>query len=112
MAYTGHLSTLSKCSLCGLERTNHNQKQFQILSPKQLLTTRFSSKSFCHLLNYKRNLSTHYNKITDIWDSKLIKQLKKEEITIDGKRMGSKHFEDFRESAIGLATDGIGIFKS
>ena len=26
--------------------------------------------------------------------------------------MKSYHFEDFRESAIGLATDGINIFKS
>lgn len=52
-----------------------------------------------------------HNVISDIWNSNIIYQLKREEIVVDGRSIGHKHFEDFRESAFALACDGIGIFR-
>ena len=112
IAYTGKLSTHYRCHLCGQERGTANQKKFQIISPRQLLTKRFKSKEFCKLLDYKKQYTSASQRISDVWDSKLIQQLKKEEIVVDGKGLGAYHFKDFRESAIGLATDGIIVFKS
>ena len=50
--------------------------------------------------------------IEDVWSGDLIKKLKQEFVVINGEIMPFKHFEDQRESALGLSTDGIQIFKS
>ena len=79
------------------------------MSPSDILSQRFQSEHFCKLLDYKKD---KWNRkiIHDIGQSKIIKHLRKEKIVIDGNKLKSSHFEDFRESAIGLATDGITIF--
>ena len=63
-------------------------------------------------MRYKKDVQLEANAISDIWDSKIIHKLKQEEIIIDGKSIGHKHFEDFRESAFALASDGINVFKT
>ena len=59
IAYTGKLSTHYRCHLCGQERGTANQKKFQIISPRQLLTKRFKNKEFCKLLDYKNSIIVH-----------------------------------------------------
>ena len=60
-----------------LERGISNPSQFQIISPKQLLSNSFNSKNYCRLLNYKKNLTANYKRISDVGDSKLTEQLKR-----------------------------------
>ena len=111
VAYTGPYECLLNCSLCGTRRSFNDLHKFQILSPSDILSQRFQSDHFCKLLDYKK-VKSNQNIIHDIWQSKIIKHLRKKKIVIDGNKLKSYHFEDFRESAIGLATDGINIFKS
>ena len=112
IAFTGKLSESTRCFLCGSERHESKDKEFSILSPAQLITKRFHHKEFCKLMRYKKDVQLEANGISDIWNSKIIHKLKHEEIIIDGKRTGHKHFEDFRESAFALASDVINVFKT
>ena len=112
MAFTGNLSESRRCTLCGSERHETKDKEFSILSPAQLISKRFHHRDFCRLVQYKKEVDKGLNIISDIWNSNIIYQLKREEIVVDGKGTGHKHFEDFRESAFALASDGIGIFRT
>ena len=81
------------------------------MSPLALLSERWKNYEIAKLLNSKSS-NNYTNSIDDIWDSKLIKNLEKKFINIDGKTLDSKHFNDSRESALALGTDGINLFKS
>lgn len=49
--------------------------------------------------------------ITDIFDSSLYIEQLKEYVTVDGKRLQHKFFQDLREIALGLSTDGFAPFR-
>ena len=112
MAFTDNLTNADKCYLCDTVRDRYKDKTFTIPSPSQLITKRFTNKEFCKLYTYKLEIDPYSNSLSDVWHSKIINHLKYEDIVIDGKNIGAKHFSDYRESAFGLASDGISIFKS
>lgn len=108
VAYYGKFSTLSRCPIC--ECSRDRSIIYSFVSPTSLLSKRFVSLNFCSLINnYKKD---NGKLIEDVWNGDLIKQLKQEFVVINGEIMPFKHFEGQRESALGLSTDGIQIFKS
>jgi hypothetical protein len=50
-------------------------------------------------------------KINDIFDSHIYCQLLGEKVTIDGKEASHEYFSDPCDVALGLSTDGFGLFK-
>ena len=112
IVYYGNLKSCNECPICKMTRNDYLPgTSWSFMSPLVLLSERWKNYEIAKLLNSKSS-HNYTNSIDDIWDSKLIKDLKKKCIKIDGKTLDSKHFNDNRESALGLGTDGINLFKS
>ena len=112
IVYYGNLKSCNECPICKTSRNDYLPgTSWSFMSPLILLYERWKNYEIAKLLN--SNPSHNYTTSTDdIWYSKLIKNLEKKFINIDGKTFDSKHFNDRRESAIPLGTDGSNLFES
>ena len=113
IAYTSVYNNLNHCPICNTERTHRlSENTWSFNSPIDLLCERWKCLELAKLLQYRKTRKSQDSVINDVWDSKYIKNLTEKIIVVDGVETNSKHFEDTRESALALATDGISIFRS
>ena len=113
IAYSGAYGQLKDCPICKCTRTyGFSENTWSFNSPIELLCERWKNVEIADLLQYRSTYEYQKDKIKDVWECSYIQMLMKKPIVIDGTTMESKHFEDKRESALALATDGINIFRS
>ena len=60
---------------------------------------------------YRHLFSINQHHTTDVFDSSNYQTLRKSHVTIGGEKQSHKYFEDSREIALGLSTDGFAPFK-
>ena len=114
ICYTGYLKDFTDCPYCHTPRLNHAGAPYSIFSYIPLIP---------QLLALFRNLATyeellHRSKhqkdgktIKDVFDGLLYEFLCGTRVSVDGKKMPFKHFEDFRELALMVMLDGMAPFK-
>ena len=116
--YTGKHEPLDRCPFpdCNEPRRDENgrpRKAFQYLPIIPRLIALFLDKSTAEKMEYRHKYcETRDNeKITDIFDGALYRELCEEEVTANGKTYLHRYFSDRRDIALGLSLDGFAPFK-
>ena len=120
ICYAGHYKHLEKCPECDEPRfSGHDshgkprpRRQFLYIPLIPRLSAFLQSTHMAKLMEYR---STHTNVpgvFTDIFDGENYQQLRSTPITVQDKPVHppANYFEDDRDIALGLSTDGYGIF--
>lgn len=115
MAYTGPYSDLDKCLHCNKRRYNVKGKARQTyryipLIPR--LRALHANPKTAEKLRYRAHgHQPQPGKVTDVFDSTHYHNLRRTKVTHNGKELPFKFFEDSRDIALGLSTDGFTPFK-
>jgi len=120
ICYAGHYKTLDKCPECKEPRfSGHDshgnprpRRQFLYIPLIPRLVAFFESIHMAELMRY-RSARTHVPGVfSDIFDGECYQQLRSTPITVHDKPVNppANYFEDDRDIALGLSTDGYGIF--
>lgn len=113
IAFTGEYERDTICRQCKTPRrtTTRNSTKFEFVDFAIQLKNRWSNKSYARLLRTQLDSTNDSDYYQSIYDGNIIKHLKQRKINIDGRTLDNYYFEDARESALSLCTDGVGIFK-
>jgi hypothetical protein len=112
--YTGPHTAATVCPYCQEPRYNPEgrpRKRFTYVPLIPRLTAYYQNKSYIELLSYRANFNHEPDKIKDIMDSKNYARLCREYVTVDQKRRAYRFFDDPRDIALGMSTDGFAPFR-
>lgn len=115
VAYSGRLRHLQTCPECGTPRrpSNAGPTKVTFLDPTAIYSHRWRHPGFAKLLNHYIGRPTD-DHISDVWDGELFHTLNTDHrLKVDGEPVHGreKHFTGDRDTILGLATDGIGVFS-
>jgi len=116
--YMGKYKMLDRCPFpdCNEPRYDENRrprKRFQFLPIIPRLIALFLDKATAEKMNYRhKHCETRdTEKVTDIFDGTLYRELCNREVTANGKTFPHRYFSDHRDIALGLSLDGFAPFK-
>ncbi|KIJ33705.1 hypothetical protein M422DRAFT_97623, partial [Sphaerobolus stellatus SS14] len=114
MAYTGDHAEKTSCDYCEEPRHDENgfvRNVFEYIPLGPRLKHLYASPRSAKRNSYRANYKPDINKIADFFDGKLYKKLKKKFVEVLGKVLPRKYFDDPRDIALLLVTDGFQIFR-
>ncbi|KAJ2932968.1 hypothetical protein H1R20_g4108, partial [Candolleomyces eurysporus] len=121
MAYTGpDYSNLESCPFCGTSRYNSQKqahKHFTYIPLIPRLQAYFRNPKLKEEMQYRHKFETtdrppgEDHPIEDVFDSVNYKSLKGTFVNVDGKQYTHTFFNDPRDIALGISTDGFCPFK-
>lgn len=121
VCYVGIYASLDTCPECKEPRFSgvdfqgkpHPRRQFTYIPFTQRLCDYLANESMAQSMQYRANHTHHPGTYTDIFDGKEYQTLCNTQITVNGifLNSGDKYFGDPRDVALGLSTDGFGIFS-
>ena len=122
ICYAGHYRHLDKCPRCNESRfsgrDSHGdprpRRQFLYIPLIPRLLAFLKSGHMAELMQYRSARSHIPNVSSDIFDGDYYQQLRSTPITVHGKPVDPpvNYFKDDRDIALGLSTDGYGIFSN
>ena len=122
ICYAGHYRPLEKCPRCNEPRfsghdshgNRHPRRQFLYIPLIPRLRAFLQTAHMAELLQYRSTRAHVPDVSSDIFDGEYYHQLRSTPITVHGKPINppANYFEDDRDIALGLSTDGYGIFSS
>ena len=115
-AFTGPHASLATCPYCAEPRYNASgkpRKVFIYLPIIPRLKSYFANKPMAKEMEYRAKEQAKHTPgvIRDVTDSENYRSLLNKQVTVDGKQLSHKFFEDSRDVALGLSTDGFAPFK-
>ncbi|KAM5530025.1 hypothetical protein V8D89_016307, partial [Ganoderma adspersum] len=115
-AFTGPHASLSTCPYCSEPRYNSSDKPrklFIYLPIIPRLQAFLHSKPMATEMTYRAKEQAKHTPgvIRDITDSENYRTLFNKHVTVDGKQLRHKYFEDGCDVTLGLSTDGFALFK-
>ena len=115
-AFTGPHASLSACPYCSEPRYNSSgkpRKLFVYLPVIPRLKAFLASESMATEMAYRAKEQAKHTPgvIRDISDSENYRALLDKHVTVDRKQLSHKYFDDARDVALGLSTDGFAPFK-
>ncbi|KAI0369835.1 hypothetical protein BV20DRAFT_911316, partial [Pilatotrama ljubarskyi] len=114
-AFTGPFSDKEACPYCNTPRYDAKgrpRKEFVYLPLIPRLKAFLANGEMAAKMEYRGKEHTHQPGITkDVMDSELYRTLLGKNVTVDGRSMQHRFFEDARDVALGLSTDGFAPFK-
>ena len=106
---------MTTCSYCNSPRYDSKgrpRKVFVYLPVIPRLKSLTANRESASQMRYRAEEHTHKpGVVKDVFDGELYQNLRSQHIVVDGKTLPHKHFEDARDIALGLSTDGFGPFK-
>ncbi|KAF8158604.1 hypothetical protein BJ912DRAFT_801077, partial [Pholiota molesta] len=114
ICYTGPRDTLQACPHCNEPRFGANgtsRKHFTYIPLIPRLLASFRNTKRAKSMLYRSQHVHNPQKMTDVFDGKLYRQLCTEKVDIDGKKQKYNHFSNDRDVALGISTDGFAPFK-
>ncbi|KZT59190.1 hypothetical protein CALCODRAFT_537746, partial [Calocera cornea HHB12733] len=115
MAFTGPLTELNACSWCKEPHRKPNGKpyqQYQYLPLIPQLQAQYANAERAALLSsYRASQYPYTVEVTDIFQGKLYRELRKRRIEVNGEVLLHRYFDSPRDIALGLSTNGFGPFK-
>lgn len=118
MAYTGPNHTnLASCQYCGEARYNSQgkaRKRYVYIPIIPRLQALFKNRKLKDEMQYRHTFESRDNpeqNIEDIFDSENYAKLKNMFVTADGQTYNHTFFDDPRDIALGISTDGFCPFK-
>ena len=123
MCFTGEHRDLKNCLICNAPRFNskgHPRRRFTYIPIVPRLQAAAASRSLAEAMQYRGQYKHEAGMIGDVFDGKDYQHLQNSDITLDGevlkdsngKALGTKYFEDPRDVALGLSTDGFSVHGS
>lgn len=114
-AYTGPFADKDTCPYCAKPRYDSKgrpRKIFVYLPLIPRLKALAANRAAAQRGRYRAHEHQHKpGVITDVMDSSSYRTLLERRVTVDGKALPHKFFQDERDVALGLSTDGFGPFK-
>ncbi|EIM79058.1 uncharacterized protein STEHIDRAFT_32719, partial [Stereum hirsutum FP-91666 SS1] len=115
MCYTGPYALDRECRVCHTSRYGANgraRKHFTYLPLIPRLKAMVASKAVASKMTYRaQGHMSIEGEISDFMDSKRYKRLCSERVVIDDRTLPHKFFQDGRDVAFGLSTDGFAPFR-
>lgn len=115
ICFVGPHSDLTECPYCHLARLDAHGKPFNTfvyLPLTSRLQQFFMNSDMGHSLRYRAKGHIHEDGvIKDVMDSSLYLNLCGKHVEINGRPLDHKFFEDERDIALGLSTDGFAPFR-
>ena len=118
LCYTGPHSSATSCTYCGLSRYHSNatrkpRKKFTYLPLIPRLQAFCANTRIATAMQYRSQSESESipGVIKDIFDSENYQTLKSKYVGIDKKLFGHRYFDDHRDIALGLSTDGFAPFN-
>jgi hypothetical protein len=114
MAYTGRYEADSQCRFCKTSRSNadgHPRRQFTYLPIIPRLVAMYRNCNLAEELRYRHNYKHRKGTVNDIFDGRHYRRLRKRFVKVDGHEYSHRYFEDAREIALGVSTDGYAPFN-
>ena len=101
------------CNEPRYDESGQSRKRFQYLPIIPRLVALFLDKASAERINYRHTYCKARNseKVTDIFDGALYRELCEREVTANGKTFPHRYFSDRRDIALGLSLDGFAPFK-
>jgi hypothetical protein len=113
--YVGPHQDLQACPYCNESRFRADgkpRKRFTYIPLIPRLVAFAGNESMATKMKYRAHTHKHtVEKTTDIFDGSNYRSLFMKKVELDGKTLGHKYFEDPRDIALGLSTDGFAPFK-
>lgn len=113
--FVGPLATLSHCSYCNEPHFNAKGRPchtFIYLPLIPCLQSFLSNATMAEKMQYRATAHVHEpGKFTDIMDGHSYRCLLDQKVTVDGRILNHKFFEDCRDVALGLTSDSFGPFR-
>ncbi|PIL32951.1 hypothetical protein GSI_05069 [Ganoderma sinense ZZ0214-1] len=115
-AFTGPHASLSACPYCSEPRYNPSgkpRKVFIYLPVIPRLKAFLANKPMATEMKYRAEEQARHTPgvIRDVTDSENYRTLLNKNVIVDGKTLSHKYFDDPRDVALGLSTDGFAPFK-
>ena len=120
MCFTGEHSDLTKCLICDEPRFNskgHPRRHFTYIPFIPRLEAAAASQSFAEVMQYRAQYEHEADMVGDVFDGENYQHLRNSHVTLhgevlkddNGRPQGTKYFEDPRDVALGLSTDGFSV---
>lgn len=103
-----------ECPYCSEARFNGQgkpRKRFTYIPLIPRLVAYFKNPLLVNQMKYRQQFQTDPSRTTDIFDGSNYKTLRKTHVTVGGEKQRHRYFEDPRDIALGLSTDGFAPFK-
>ncbi|KAI5898158.1 uncharacterized protein SCHCODRAFT_02596771 [Schizophyllum commune H4-8] len=115
--YVGPHAHLQSCPYCDEPRYRSNgkpRKRFTYIPVKPRLRAFVQNQRMAELMRYRGH--EHPNareagKMTDVFDGRHYRMLRERHVKLRGREQEHKYFDDTRDVALGLSTDGFAPFK-
>jgi len=122
MCFTGEHHDLTKCLVCNEPRFNSKglpRRRFTYIPFIPRLQAAASSHSLAEVMQYRARYKHEDGVVGDVFDGEGYQRLRDSYITVhgealkdgNGKAQGIKYFEDPRDVALGLSTDGFTVHR-
>ena len=112
MCFTGEHQGLTKCSVCGEPRFNDKglpRRHFTYIPLIPRLKAAAESHALAETMQYRAQYKHQAGEFADVFDGENYRHLQNSPIAIHGEPLGTKYFEDSRDVALGLSTDGFTV---
>lgn len=114
-AFTGPHALKAECPYCKAPRYNAQgkpRKLFVYLPVTPRLKAFAANTKSARTMLYRGDEHVHKpGTITDVMDSRSYRRLLTQKVVVDGRSLDHKYFEDKRDIALGLSTDGFAPLK-
>jgi len=123
MCFTGEYHDLTKCLVCNEPRFNSKglpRRHFTYIPIVPRLKAAAESQAFAEVMQYRAEYEHEAGMFGDVFDGENYRHLQESPITVhgevlkgdSGEPLGTKYFEDPRDVALGLSTDGFSVHQS
>lgn len=105
---------MKNCPHCKEPRFNEAgkpRKQFTYSPLVPRLVNLFKNTDYAQSMQYRAEYKSDPNSVNDVFGGSDYARLRAEHVTVDGKTFAHKFFDDPRDIALGLATDGFAPFR-
>lgn len=120
MCFTGEHHELTRCLICNEPRFNskgHPRRRFTYIPIIPRLQAAAASHSLAEVMQYRAQYKHEAGVVGDVFDGENYQCLQDSHITVHGEVLkdsngmakGTKYFEDSRDVALGLSTDGFTV---
>lgn len=115
VCYVGPHADFTQCPFCQEDRYKADGRPRQIFTYIPLIPRLIAFLANAEIATSMRYRHEHHHqpgKTTDVFDSEHYRDLQGRRIKVNGKFLNHKYFEDSRDIALGLSTDGFAPFKN
>ncbi|KII93392.1 hypothetical protein PLICRDRAFT_66645, partial [Plicaturopsis crispa FD-325 SS-3] len=112
--YTGPHADETQCPYCKEPRYNHDgfpRKKFTYVPFTPRLIAYYKNRGLVQQMRYRHEFVHDPNIVKDTFDASHYRALADQHVVVDGHRQPHKFFDDRRDIALGLSTDGFGPFR-